>query len=110
MLLPTCFVPQYGAGFAEFTFMYFKIKYRVDNGVYHDYGPDPEPVWGHTIYDWLPERVGMTVFFAWVALVWFWWPIKILGVDGGSSRNSGASIETGDELEAGETTPLVKSS
>lgn len=71
----------YGAGFAEFTGIGAKIKYRLAEGVWKTYGDLPDPKFGHSVYDLLPEKVGMTIFFAWMAAVWFYVPIKILKID-----------------------------
>lgn len=71
----------YGAGFAEFTGIGAKVKYRLAEGVWKHYGDTPDPKFGHSVYDLLPEKVGMTIFFAWMAVVWFFWPIKLLKVD-----------------------------
>lgn len=71
----------YGAGFAEFTGIASKIKYRLANGVWKQYGDVPSPLFGHTFYDKLPEKVGMTFFFVFITIFWFYWPIKLLGID-----------------------------
>jgi hypothetical protein len=36
---------------------------------------------GKTVYDALPERVGLTVFLVWVAAVLFAWPLMLLKID-----------------------------
>jgi hypothetical protein len=71
----------YGAGFVEFTGIGAKVKYRLAEGVWKHYGDTPDPKFGHSVYDILPEKVGMTIFFAWMAIVWFLWPIKLPKVD-----------------------------
>ena len=32
-------------------------------------------------YDKLPEKVGMTFFFIFISIVWFYWPIKIIEIE-----------------------------
>jgi hypothetical protein len=72
----------YGAGFAEFTGIFLKIKYRLAHGEWRQYVPDaPDPKFGHSLYDLLPEKVGLTFFFVWVTVFWFWWPIKLTEID-----------------------------
>ncbi len=87
----------YGAGFAEFTGIGAKIKYRLQTGEWKQYGDTPSPLFGHTFYDKLPEKVGMTFFFVFISIVWFWWPIKIAKIDtdvpATSGKNSGVVNE-----------------
>jgi len=71
----------YGAGFAEFSGIGAKVKYRLAEGVWKHYGDTPDPKFGHSVYDMLPEKVGMTIFFVWMAIVWFLWPVKLLKID-----------------------------
>jgi len=70
----------YGAGFAEFSGIYEKIVYRLKEGVYFDYGPSPDPKFGHGLYDLLPEKYGLTFFFLFVTVFWIWWPIKLIKI------------------------------
>mmetsp|Transcript_11805 Transcript_11805/g.17596 ORF Transcript_11805/g.17596 Transcript_11805/m.17596 type:complete len:284 (+) Transcript_11805:143-994(+) len=70
----------YGAGFAEFTGIASKFMYKMEHGVFKTY-PELDPLFGHSFYDIIPEKYGMTIFFAWVAIIWFWWPIKLLQPD-----------------------------
>ena len=51
----------YGAGFAEFTGIGVKVKYRLAEGVWKHYSDTPDPKFGHSIYDILPKKVGMTL-------------------------------------------------
>lgn len=93
----------YGAGFAEFTGIGSKVKYRLATGEWRQYLIDgqnlPSPLFGHTFYDKLPERVGMTFFFVFIAIFWFWWPIKLLKIDTSSKPS---------EEEIGEKEGLVQ--
>lgn len=88
----------YGAGFAEFTFLFFKIKYRLTTGAWRTYPNHPDPKFGHSLYDLLPEKVGMFIFWAWFAVFWFFWPIKLLVIDTDVSmykkKDDGVSEET----------------
>ncbi|GFH49876.1 hypothetical protein CTEN210_06352 [Chaetoceros tenuissimus] len=70
----------YGAGFAEYSGIIAKFLYKAEHGVFKAY-TELDPLFGHSIYDKLPECVGMTFFFAWVGIVWFWWPINLLEPD-----------------------------
>ena len=78
----------YGAGFAEFQGIAVNFMHKSETGSFKSY-PDPDLLFGHSIYDILPEKVGMTIFFAWVAIFWFWWPIKLLQPD----------LDVGDKTE-----------
>lgn len=71
----------YGAGFAEFTGIAAKIKFRLLEGYWKTYGDTPDPRFGHTLYNLLPEKYGMTFFFVFISIFWFWWPIKIVEID-----------------------------
>jgi len=99
----------YGAGFAESYGILTKFIYRAENGGgFMDYGNTPDPLFGHSLYDIVPEKVGMTLFFVWAAVVWFWWPIKLLEID--TYVKARAEAETRAEAEAAgptESTPLV---
>lgn len=70
----------YGAGFAEFSGIIAKFLYKAEHGVFKAY-TELDPLFGNSIYDKIPECVGMTFFFAWVGIVWFWWPINLLEPD-----------------------------
>lgn len=84
-------IGAYGAGFAEFSGIISKFKYRLDTGEWKQYGDVPDPLFGHTIYDKLPEKVGMTFFFIFISIVWFYWPIKLIEIDTNVSAISGKS-------------------
>lgn len=71
----------YGAGFAEFTGLAIKFIYRFRNGEYQDFGNKPDPLYGKLIYSKLPEKYGLTLFFIFTAIVWIYWPLKILDID-----------------------------
>lgn len=65
----------------EATGIFRKVMYRLDAGEWKQYPTAPSPMFGNTLYDWFPERAGMTVFFIFIFVVWFWWPIKLLSID-----------------------------
>lgn len=65
----------------EITGIFRKTMYRLDTGEFKQYPTEPNPLFGHTVYDWLPEKVGMTVFFVFIFIFWFYWPIKLLNID-----------------------------
>ena len=71
----------YGAGYAEGAFIVSKLIYKAQTGNFRDYGSTPDPKFGHSLYDKLPESVGLTLFFVWVAIFWFWWPIKLVKIN-----------------------------
>ena len=71
----------YGAGFAESFGVTSKFLHKMKNGVYRDYGSTPDPLFGHSMYDLIPETFGLAFFFVFTAIVWFWWPIKLLQDD-----------------------------
>jgi hypothetical protein len=71
----------FGAGFAESIGVFAKFKYHGEHGSWESFGDEPHKKWGHTLYNALPERVGMTVFLIWVAAVWFAWPLILLKID-----------------------------
>ena len=91
----------YGAGFAESIGIISKFIFKAENGYFRDYGDTPDPKFGHSLYDLLPERVGMTFFFAWMAIFWFWWPIKLLKID-----TTTDATKTKKDAVVDETTPL----
>ena len=93
----------YGAGFAESIGILTKFMFKADNGYFRDYGNTPDPKFGHSVYDLLPERVGLTFFFVWMGIFWFWWPVKLLEIDTTTNATRSSSKDANDE-----TTPLVK--
>uniref|UniRef100_A0A7S2EHE4 Uncharacterized protein n=1 Tax=Trieres chinensis TaxID=1514140 RepID=A0A7S2EHE4_TRICV len=97
-------IGAYGAGFAEFTVLFFKIKHRLENGEWRSYPNYPDPKFGHSLYDQLPEKVGMTIFFVWFAVFWFFWPIKLLGID---TRVPAVEAQKNKEGVTDETTALM---
>ena len=66
------------AGGAEAREIAFAFVYKMKNGVYKDYLTTPDPLFGHSVYDLIPETFGLSFFCAFTTIVWFWWPIKIL--------------------------------
>jgi hypothetical protein len=69
------------------------------NGVWTNYGDEPHRRVGHTVYDMLPEKVGMTIFVVFAGAVWFIWPLYLLAI-----KKPNASKMEG---VVGETTPLT---
>ena len=70
----------FGAGFAEGFGVISKFIYKASHDAFDQYNV-PDPSFGHSVYDHAPEPVGMTIFFAWAAVFWFQWPIKLLTID-----------------------------
>ena len=80
------------------------VAYRgKDNGVFEltEYGDEPHKRFGNTLYDALPEKVGMAVFLGFVFAVWFVWPMYLLQVGKDDSEEVVAKKNTN------ETTPLT---
>jgi hypothetical protein len=71
----------FGAGFAESIGIYAKVVSYEENGHWETFGDKPHVKFGKTLYNALPEKVGMTVFLVWVAVVGFAWPLWLLKVD-----------------------------
>eukprot|EP00573_Skeletonema_grethae_P000975 CAMPEP_0201690652 /NCGR_PEP_ID=MMETSP0578-20130828/4043_1 /ASSEMBLY_ACC=CAM_ASM_000663 /TAXON_ID=267565 /ORGANISM="Skeletonema grethea, Strain CCMP 1804" /LENGTH=273 /DNA_ID=CAMNT_0048175697 /DNA_START=82 /DNA_END=903 /DNA_ORIENTATION=- len=89
----------YVFGLLEFPIVAANLVYYFKNGVMEKFGETPDPLFGHTIYDKLPEKVGMTFFFVFITVVWLWWPAKIVEVDTNVGTNK-------SDVTAGETTSL----
>ena len=71
----------YGAGYAEFTGIAMKFIFKWRNGYFEDFGDQPDPLYGKLIYSQIPEKCGLTLFFVFTAIVWIYWPLKILQID-----------------------------
>lgn len=98
----------YGAGFAEFTGIAAKIRFRLAEGYWTSYGDSPDPRFGHTVYNLLPEKYGMTFFFVFISIYWFYWPIKLVEIDTTTTASSPPANETkNDEGSANEQTSLL---
>jgi hypothetical protein len=54
------------------------FKSKTAEGTFHDTGDEPHRLFGHTLYDALPEKVGMTLFLGFTFVVWFIWPLLLL--------------------------------
>lgn len=87
----------YGFGLLEFPLAAKKIVYYFKHGVMENSGETPDPLFGHTIYDKLPEKVGMTFFFVFITIVWLWWPAKIVEIDTNVGMNKSKSDATDGE-------------
>ena len=66
------------SGLAKLNGLIEKFLFKMKNGVYIEYGNTPDPLFGHSVYDLIPETFGLAFFLAFTAIVWIWWPIKIL--------------------------------
>jgi hypothetical protein len=72
----------FGAGFAESIGIHAKFVAHAATGSWPHFNNDePHAKWGKTLYNVLPEKVGMTIFLVWVAAVWFAWPLMLLKID-----------------------------
>ncbi len=60
-------------------FQSFKAK-NANGGVFVDYGDEPHPIFGHTLYDLIPLGVGKAIFYGFVISVWFIWPLYLLNI------------------------------
>mmetsp|Transcript_5199 Transcript_5199/g.8876 ORF Transcript_5199/g.8876 Transcript_5199/m.8876 type:complete len:270 (+) Transcript_5199:126-935(+) len=66
------------AAFLEVPNMISAFKSKTADGTFHSHGDEPHKVFGHTLYDALPEKVGMTIFLGFTIAVWFIWPLLLL--------------------------------
>jgi len=66
----------YGAGFAESFQIVLNVLAKVRTSVWPQYGDLPDPMYGNTIYDRVPEIVGLTFVVLWIAIVWVGLPAK----------------------------------
>jgi hypothetical protein len=89
------------AAFLETPNIIKAFKTHSQTGVWKDYGDVPHKLVGHTLYDTLPEKVGMTFFLGFCFVVWFVWPLYLL--DTGKGKSDEDNDSNGEE---GETTPL----
>ena len=72
----------FGAGFAEILTIYANFAFHSAHGYYKVFNNnEPHKMFGKTVYDALPERVGMTLFLMWVVVVWLAWPMILLKID-----------------------------
>ena len=90
------------AAFLETPNIIKALKTHDQTGVWKDYGDEPHRLVGHTLYDTLPEKVGMTFFLGFCFAVWFIWPLYLLDTGKGKSGDD----DGGNGVEEGETTPL----
>lgn len=89
------------AAFLETPKIIEAFKYHDENGVWKNFGDAPHKSFGHTLYDTLPEKVGMGVFLIFCTTVWFIWPLLLLNVEKEDPKD-----EIHDNT-AGETTLLL---
>ena len=68
--------------------------YKMENGAFKDYGNAPDPLFGNSVYDIIPEKIGLAFFFVFTAIVWVWWPIKLL-----QNHTDKTNIGTEEEVE-----------
>ena len=66
----------------------------ASDDAFKDYGNAPDPLFGNSVYDIIPEKIGLAFFFVFTAIVWFWWPIKLLQIHADKS-----SIGNEEEVE-----------
>ena len=80
------------SGLGKLFGLIYKFLFKMKNGVYIDYGNTPDPLFGHSLYDLIPETFGLAFFCAFTAIVWIWWPIKILQ-DHADESSFGTEVE-----------------
>lgn len=68
----------WGAGFAEFSGITAKFVHKYKTGAWQTFGPDPDPAFGHSVYDIVPESVGVWIFMLTLVFVWLAWPMMLL--------------------------------
>jgi len=91
------------AAFLETPNIIKAFKAHNQKGVWTDYGDEPHKLVGHTLYDTLPEKVGMTVFLGFCFAVWFVWPLYLIDIGEGKPDDD----DDGNGAEDAETTPLT---
>jgi hypothetical protein len=78
----------YGAGFAEFLQIGKNVVSYVKTNIWPQFGEFPDPLYGHTWFDTIPEVIGLAIFFLWILIVWIIIPVKIyLSVKAKNSPN-----------------------
>jgi len=73
-------IVNFGAGVLEGPNIMKAFTYKDEHGVYLNYGEEPYPIVGHTVYDKLPEKVGLVVFLAITICTWFIWPLYLVNL------------------------------
>jgi hypothetical protein len=75
------------AAFLETPNIISALKSKSADGTFLNYGDEPHRLVGHTLYDALPEKVGMTIFLGFTFVVWFIWPLLLLQIPHQSEEN-----------------------
>ena len=88
----------YGAGCSESIGILSKFMFKAKNGYFRDYGSTPDPKFGNSVYDLLPERVGLTFFFVWMGI---FGPSSLLKIDTTTDATRNSNEDAHDE-----TTPV----
>ena len=86
----------YGAGFAESFGIASKFVYHAKYGEFEKF-TELDPRFGNSIYDKVPEKVGFTLFFLWVGIVWAWWPLRLMNIDISSFENAAEMVSDASE-------------
>lgn len=92
------------AAFLETPNIIAAFKSKEATGTFHDYGDEPHKLFGHTIYDALPEKVGYTIFVLFTVSAWFIWPLLLLDIEVPLENERGIPK---NEENIDETTQLV---
>lgn len=54
------------------------LSSKKETGKFLSYGEEPKEIFGNTLYDKFSENIGRAVFFSFVAIVWFIWPLSLV--------------------------------
>jgi FtsH-binding integral membrane protein len=88
------------AAFLETPNIIAALKAHEEDGVWTTYGETPHSKFGHTVYDKLPEKVGMTIFLGFCFVFWFIWPLYLTQIKGDDDDKK-------EEKGVGENEPLI---
>jgi hypothetical protein len=81
-LKPVCSIAS-TAAFLEITNILGRFSYKRENGEFEVVSDKPHELYGNTFYDKFPAWIGLVLFWVWVVVVMFAWPIGLLNLNGG---------------------------
>jgi hypothetical protein len=81
-LKPVCSIAS-TAAFLEITNILGRFSYKRENGEFEVVSDKPHQLYGNTFYNKIPVWFGLVLFWVWVVVVMFAWPIGLLNLNGG---------------------------